>query len=273
MERAYLLYVPQRSVPKPPLLVLLHGSRQTAQDLRVATGYAFDRLADQHGFIVVYPEGHGRRWNDCRAKGRFAARKLNLDDVGFLLALVDRLAETAGIDATRVFFAGYSNGGQLAFRMALERPERVAGIAAFAANLPSDENWLCHRGRRPVSALLINGTGDRINPFEGGRVSVFGFASRGTVRSAFASAEYFARLGSLSASEHSETDADSDAWLERFHWHAAGAPEVELIAVHGGGHVIPGPHAAFPRILGKVSTAIDGPAEVWRFFARQPATP
>jgi polyhydroxybutyrate depolymerase len=45
---------------------------------------------------------------------------------------------------------------------------------------------------------------------------------------------------------------------------------VMLIAVHGGGHVVPGPDAAFPRILGKVTPVIDGPRQVWDFFARQP---
>jgi polyhydroxybutyrate depolymerase len=267
LDRSYLLYVPERRVAKPPLLVLLHGSRQTAQDMRLATGYAFEQLADQKGFIAVYPEGYARRWNDCRARGRYKARKLGIDDVHFLLALVDDLEKRAGIDRTRVFFAGYSSGGQLAFRMALERPERVTGIAAFAANLPTDENWACQAVGKPVPVLLVNGTDDRINPFAGGRVSVFGFASRGTVRSALASAEYFAALAGLSEYAHWRSGT-SDA-LETWRWQAVAVPEVMLVAVHGGGHVIPGKSAAYPRILGQVSPAIDGPKEAWYFFARQ----
>jgi polyhydroxybutyrate depolymerase len=268
LRRHYQLYVPHKRIAYAPLVVLLHGSRMTGEELRRATGYAFDHLADEHGFVAVYPDGYKGRWNDCRAGGRYAARKLQLDDVGFMLQLVDELQQSAGIDPARVFFAGYSGGGQLAFRLALERPERVAGIAAFGANLPSDRNWACRVAGQPVPTLLINGTEDRINPYAGGRVSVFGFASRGHVRSSRASAEFFAQLAGTEDFTRSRLAVSADTWIEQ--WRAQGTAEVVLVAVHGGGHVVPGPDAAFPRILGKVSAVFDGPREVWNFFARQP---
>jgi polyhydroxybutyrate depolymerase len=268
-DRSYLLYLPEHRRPDAPLVVLLHGSKQKGEDLRVATGYAFDRLADQHGFIAVYPDGYHQRWNDCRSAGRYAARKLQIDDVGFLVALIEKLDASVDIDPSRVFLAGYSNGGHLAFRFALEQPDRVAGIAAFSANLPTEENWACQAAGKPVPALLVNGTEDRINPFAGGEVTVFGFASRGTVRSARASAEYFASLAGLPELERRRLGVSADTWVEQLRWYKPGAAEVTLMAIHGGGHVVPGPGAAFPRILGKVSLAIDGPKEAWDFFARQ----
>jgi polyhydroxybutyrate depolymerase len=269
LQRRYQLYVPKKHGAKPPLLVLLHGSRMTGDGLRRATGYAFDRLADEFGFVAVYPDGYKRRWNDCRAGGRYAARRLQLDDVGYVLKLVETLQHTVSIDPARVFLAGYSGGGQLAFRVALEHPGRVAGIAAFSANLPADENWACSVAGKPVPTLLINGTLDRINPYAGGRTSVFGFATRGTVRSARASAEYFAQLAGTKDFTRMRRGVSVDTWVEQ--WRAQGSAEVVLLAVHGGGHVVPGPSAAFPRILGKVSSVLDGPREVWSFFARQPS--
>jgi polyhydroxybutyrate depolymerase len=269
LTRRYQLYVPHKRVERPPLLVLLHGSRMTGEGLRRATGYAFDQLADEQGFIAVYPDGFKRRWNDCRAGGRYAARKLQLDDVGFIMELVDRLKESAGIDPGRVFLAGYSGGAQLAFRIAIERPERVAGIAAFSANLPTEDNWACTVASKPVPTLLINGTRDRINPYAGGRTSVFGFATRGHVRSARATAEYFARLAGTDEFLRKRLAVSADTWIEQ--WRAQGTAEVVLLAVHGGGHVVPGPEAAFPRILGKISAVLDGPREAWNFFARQPS--
>lgn len=269
LDRSYLIYTPKLRRPAAPLLILLHGSRQTGEGLRRATGYAFDRLADQHGFVAVYPDGFKRRWNDCRAGGRYAARKLGIDDVSFVLGLADELAAAGAIDPTQVFLAGYSGGGQLAFRVALERPERVAGIAAFGANLPSVDNFGCSAVGRPVPVLLINGTADRINPHAGGRVSVFGFASRGHVRSSRETAEYFAQLAGHHHVERTRIAESSQLWIEQLRWHAPNAAEVMLLAVHGGGHVIPGPSAAFPRVLGKVSSVIDAPHEAWQFFARQ----
>jgi polyhydroxybutyrate depolymerase len=269
LDRKYLLYVPPRLAARPPLLVLLHGSRQTGEELRRVTGYAFDRLADEHGFITAYPDGFGRRWNDCRAKGRYKARRKNIDDVGFLLDLIERLEDQAGIDPARVFLAGYSSGAQLAFRVALEQPARVTGIAAFAANLPSDDNWFCQASGKPVPVMLINGTEDPINPFAGGKVRVFGFRSRGRVRSALASARYFAALAGLERAEHRRLIERSGTQVEEWRWRAQSTPEIVLLGVRGGGHVVPGPHSAFPGVLGEVSRAVDGPREAWGFFARQ----
>lgn len=59
-------------------MVLLHGSKQTGESLRKATGYAFDKLADQHGFVTVYPDAYERRWNDCRGIQRELAHVAKL---------------------------------------------------------------------------------------------------------------------------------------------------------------------------------------------------
>lgn len=269
--RSYVAYVPQTTRPGAPLLMLLHGSRQSAEDLRRATGYAFERIAEEQGFVVVYPEAFGTRWNDCRAAGAYAARAQNVDDVHFLTELIDTLATRVEIDRSRVFIAGYSSGAQLAFRAAIERPERFAAIAAFGANLPTEENWLraCGAASPRIPVLLVNGTGDRINPFAGGRVSVFGFASRGTVRSAWKSAEFFADARAAQRPRPRHEGAADDRWGE-WRWARPGAAEVVLLAVRGGGHVVPGPSSSFPRILGKVSRTLDGPRAAWSFFARQP---
>ncbi|MEY4508847.1 MAG: hypothetical protein RLZZ450_969 [Pseudomonadota bacterium] len=92
------------------------------------------------------------------------------------------------------------------------------------------------------------------------------------MRSAPDSAAYFAARAGSGVPERRKLSESAQSWVEQWRWVSAGAPEVLLLAVHGGGHVVPGPRAAFPRILGKVSDVLDGPSEVWRFFARQPST-
>src|SRR4051794_39175556 len=67
LARSYLLYVPAKLAPGAPLVVVLHASRQTAANMRVSTGYGFDQQADAHGFVVVYPQGYKKNFNDCRA--------------------------------------------------------------------------------------------------------------------------------------------------------------------------------------------------------------
>ena len=273
-DRTYLLYVPARLPPSPPLVFVLHGSRQTADDMRISTGYEFERLADEKGFVAVYPNGYEKNWNDCRKRASYPARLLKIDDVGLFLGLIDRLQASIGINPKRVFAVGYSNGGQFAFRLALQQPERVAGIAVFGANLPTDDNSDCQHLGKAVPVMIVNGTSDPINPFDGGDVTIFGFANRGPVLSSRATAEYFANLSGHAEPKVKRLPAEGDSggtFVEQFRWQESGKAEVILDAVHGGGHVIPQPIYRPKRILGRVSRAINGPAEVLSFFERQPA--
>jgi hypothetical protein len=64
--------------------VLMHGSDENGARIRIETGYGFERLADEHGFAVVYPDGYEGYWNACNIVGDYSANKLNIDDVGFL---------------------------------------------------------------------------------------------------------------------------------------------------------------------------------------------
>ncbi|WP_252406503.1 hypothetical protein, partial [Acinetobacter pittii] len=75
------------------MLVVLHGSRGDGAQMRRISGYGFDRLAAQEGFLVAYPDGFEGHWNDCRKAASYSARLRDVDDVAFLRALVARLAQ------------------------------------------------------------------------------------------------------------------------------------------------------------------------------------
>jgi polyhydroxybutyrate depolymerase len=141
--RSYAFYAPANLAPGAPLVLALHGSMGNAEQMRRGTGYAFERLADRHGFVVAYPEGYEGHWNDCRKEASFAARRLRIDDVGYLRALVGRFRSEYGVDSTRVYAVGVSNGGHMIYRLALEAPDLVRAVAAVAANLPAAGNMEC----------------------------------------------------------------------------------------------------------------------------------
>jgi polyhydroxybutyrate depolymerase len=270
LERTYLLYAPARRAAAPALLVVFHGSMGSPGDIRAATGYEFDRLADRDGFILAYPQGFEGNWNDCRKAANYPARRLDIDDVGFFEALVARLQRERNVDPARVFVAGASNGGHFVYRLALERPGRIAGAAVFAANLPTPDNNECTARGPPPPIMIVNGIDDPINPYGGGVVTLFGFGNRGTVLSARASAAYFAGGAAAPATRRIEPKARGDrTWVERSAWRAPGRNEVVLLSVHGGGHVVPQPVARPRRLLGRATTAIDGPSQAWDFFRRQ----
>lgn len=275
LQRDYAFYKPAKLPANAPLVFVLHGSLQTIDDIRTFSAYAFERLADQHGFIVVYPQGFEKNWNDCRRTADYPARTQNIDDKGLIAALIQRFASQHGADPQRAFLTGYSNGGQLGLRIALENPTLLAGVAAFAANLPTDDNLACQPSGQPVPVLLMNGTRDPINPYNGGVVTLFGFGNRGTVRSSYESALYFANLaGYPIASVRSSTvwgAGEQRVTLDQ--WQADDRKEVALYSAIGGGHLLPQGEFRAPRLLGPTLSGFDGPQAIWDFFARQRPAP
>lgn len=270
-KRTYLTYVPQGLTKGAPLVVVMHGTGQNGAQMRITTGYAFERLADEHGFAVAYPDGYEGYWNGCNIAGDYSANKLNIDDVGFLTGMIDKLITEIGVGRDRVFATGVSRGGHMAFRLALEAPFRFRAVAAVAANVPVPENFKCKPMEQGSSSVLImNGTEDPLNPFEGGEVKFLGFFKRGKVRSSRESGQYFATLNHITgAPETKETSATDGDHVEQVLWRNGSKVEVELIALHGGGHGLPQPYSRYPRILGPTFREPNGPAVIWAFFQRQ----
>jgi polyhydroxybutyrate depolymerase len=269
-QRTYLTYVPRGFAKGAPLVVVMHGSDGSGAQMRAATGYGFDRLADAHGFAVVYPNGFEGYWNACNIVGDYAANKLEIDDVGFLTAMVDKLAAELGIDQARVFATGLSRGGHMSYRLALEAPSRFRAVAAIAASVPAPNNFKCKpEGHGTSSVMIMNGTEDPLNPFAGGEVRLFGFIGRGTVLSSRDSGQFFAGLNAMTDAPQSTTTVAADGIkVERVVWRG-GAVDVELVAIHGGGHVVPQPYWRYPRILGPTPREPNGPEVIWDFFARR----
>jgi polyhydroxybutyrate depolymerase len=274
LARTWSVYVPARLAPRPALVLALHGSMGDGQQMREGTFRAFDALADREGFVVAYPDGFEEHWNDCRRAGPYRANALDIDDVAFLSALARRLEEELGVDPDRVYATGVSNGGQMAYRLALEAPDLVAAVAPVAAGLPDDANLDCTPSGRPVAILILNGTEDPMNPFEGGRVALYGiWGDRGSVLSSDASAAWWAALAGHQAPPQRrrvpDRDPEDGSWVEITTFGDGPGPEVAHLVVHGGGHTFPHPRGSYPRLIGRTNHDIDAASEIWSFFARQ----
>lgn len=269
--RSYLLYRPRDMKPEPPLIIVLHGSRGTSQQVRQSVGFEFDLLADKFGFLVVYPQGFDNHWNDCRASADYEANLMNIDDVLFLRTLKENLE--IGLETTihQVLVTGHSNGGHMAYRMGLEAPDFVSVIAPVSANLPVDENLDCEKSGEPVPTLIFNGTEDPLNPYDGGLVSIFGNDSRGHVISSYDSALYWAGLAESGVDPLVTTlpeNDDNPGTSVRVHtW--PGNNEVRLYELIGSGHVIPSQRVSFPRLLGGDAGDLSAPTEMVDFLNQQ----
>lgn len=267
MRRNYLSYVPAGLRSGAPLLLVLHGRGIDSAKMRVFTGYQFERLAERHGFAVVYPDGYGKAWNDCRNDVSTQAKKENIDDVAFLRDLVEHLRRESGIDPARVYAMGYSNGGQMGFRLVAEHPDMLAGLAVAGANLPVPQERICEFLGLAPPLMLVSGTADKIIPYQGGEISLFGRRNIGSVVSSQDTAEFFAALADANSHEHVPAVSFADGTsVEVQTWKSDARHAVTLYTIHGGGHVVPQTTYRFPRLLGKTTRGFDMPAACINFF-------
>lgn len=281
-QRTWIAYVPASRAPSS-LVIVLHSSMGTGPQAREMLGYDFDVLADRQGFIVVYPNGYEGHWNEAKAKGPFAAKRENIDDVGFLRAMVDDLVARYGVDRSRVYVTGISNGGAMVLRLALEAPDFARAYAAIVASVPTPENLAVAPANQAVSILFMNGTEDPLNPWGGGDVVLRGvWGNRGPVLSTPDSVDYFrARAGLAGPAELTvfpDRDRGDGSTVARSSWAAPGRPRVVLYTIEGGGHEVPHPATYGRRLLGNSNRDIHAAREIWEFFssvttAASPAPP
>ncbi len=165
-DRSYLVHVPPPAASGAlPVVLSLHGGGGNARQHRRSTG--MDAAADRDGYIAVYPNGSGRlgdlflTWNAGICCGYAQAQ--DVDDVGFISALLDDLGRRAAIDPRRIYAAGHSNGGMMAHRLGDELSGRIAAIASVAgARVPTS------RGGRAVPVLQIHSEDDPRALYHGG---------------------------------------------------------------------------------------------------------
>lgn len=149
MTREFLEYVPHDISPHSPLVIVIHGSLMDAKSMREWTGYDFDQLADQHGFVVVYPDGYKHNWNDCHSKATFAAHTENIDDMGFVKGLIAREVAQRQIDEKTCLRPRLFQWRSTALRLALQNPEQVVGIAIAGASLQVPDSSCPEQGSVP----------------------------------------------------------------------------------------------------------------------------
>lgn len=276
-ERTWLTYEPAGLQQPTPAVFLLPGSGQSAEALRLFTAYRFDQLADRDGVLLVYAEAWaeggvmGPEWNECRKNTPLPAHLENVDDVGYLLWLLDEIAGRYPIDRERVYAAGVSDGGQMAYRLATEQPERFAALAVVVAQQAAPENSNCLRPRGPVSLLVMNGTEDPIIPYAGGIASFYGFGAAGEVQSMAGTLAHWKTVNGIEGEGTSEMLPDLDpadgSRVRRERFESRSGERLVAYHVMGGGHSIPGGYRGAPEfLLGRVNGDLNGAEAIWEFF-------
>jgi len=267
-KRTFRTYV-GRSQGKPmALLFVLHGGGGSGSSMELLTAGRFNRIADREGVIVVYPDGIDRHWNDGRELPDTAARE-NVDDVGFMLVLIEDLARGHALDRGRIFATGISNGGFMSFRLACDAADTIAAVAPVTAALSEQLGPRC-KPARPVAVAILNGTEDPLVPWPGGSIKVLG-TTRGVAWSTLRTFDRWLELDECrerGVDSRLDRDPDDRTAVVVHHGRACrDGVEVRLYEIQGGGHTWPsGAEYARAWLVGRVSREVDATEEIWKFM-------
>lgn len=244
--------------PNATLVFVLHGSGGNGLQMRAAAK-KLEEIATNENILLVYPDGYKKFWNECRKTANSEANHLNINENAFFAGMIDYFSKNHGINTKNIFAVGTSGGGHMVYKLALTMPERFRAITALIANLPDDNNMDCSEAKKAIPVMIVNGTEDRVNPYNGGEVKLGNNLSLGFVRSTDRTFEYWSKLAGYSKSPKKEvyldTDPNDGKTIESYTFKKGRKPEVKLLKVIGGKHDYP--------------NDIDVHLEAWSFFKRQ----
>ncbi len=272
LERDFYYHLPENFKKKEhlPLLIALHGGGGSGRSIMLHSN--FNYISDRERFIVLYPNGIKRHWNDGRKKKVYYAHRKNIDDVGFISKLMDFFIEKFNADRDRIYVVGMSNGGLMTFKLTCEIPEKITAIATVSASMSVNLVKNCKKNF-PLPVLLINGTEDSIIRWGGGEIRFFGYGL-GEVIAIPDLVNYWIKRNGCDVIFKKRYLPDKDSgdgtkvYVRRF---LNSKTEIEVLqyVIEGGGHSWPGGFRYMPEFLtGKICRDIDGGEVIWNFFKR-----
>lgn len=258
--RRYFVHQPAGGTGSLPVLMAFHGGGGDPQGFAARTGLV--EMADRYGFLLVLPEGVRGSWNTGGSSPVGFAARSGVDDTGFAGAMLDEVLARYPADRSRVFAAGLSAGGMMAYRLACEMPERLSAIAVVAGTMAVDR---CI-GATGVSLLHIHGTNDQNVPLQGGAGTMS--AARANYPSVLNGIALFQERNQCTLNTTVTQPAQDTTCEVR----TCGNREVvEFCTVSGGGHGWPGTDPARwqERNAVYVSPHFDATGHIARFLLAQ----
>lgn len=261
--RTYRVHIPRsfNSSAHLPLVIALHSGQSSGLEMEEITGLS--ELGERKGFICVYPNAIGLYkgklyWNDGRVP--------EVDDVGFISALIDELIAKLGVDPRRIYVTGISNGASMTNRIGLNLADKIAAIAPVAGTIGfKGKTWW--RRSRPVPMVYFHGTDDLLAYYRGGSVGTY----RGSGLSAEKFVEWWAQQNSCKDQPQIQILPDrvrDGTHVTRISYTGCqDGADVVFYRIDGGGHTWPGGRDWLPETIGgKLSGNVNASMTMWEFF-------
>ena len=274
--RTYRLYLPAK-YPTPdkkalPVVVMLHGAGGAGAQVEKETGWT--KKADDELFVAVFPDAlpanpaqtasfrlNPRFWSDHSGRGNAAHGKIN--DVAFLNAVLDDVEKRVSVDTKREFLTGFSSGASMTFLAAAKMGGRLAAAAPVSGHV-----W--EKGAtegRAVPLLLIFGTKDPLNPWEGGAgVNPWGGRDQSKPKIMDTVNAWAVATGCPLKPIVIE---DKNGVKRLAYGPGKNGAEFLFITIDGMGHTWPGGKGVLPeRLVGAPTNKLNATDTIWMFFSR-----
>jgi polyhydroxybutyrate depolymerase len=163
-EREYMVFIPDNYTDANvfPLVIYLHSYGWSAQKGMDYT--QLNQVGNIYDFVIAYPSA-SNNWNSG-IEDNSGWPTPDINDVGYIDALIDNLSERYRIDLQRIYAAGYSNGGFMAYKLACQLSHRIAAIASVGGVISTSVEANCDP-LHAMPVLEIHGTEDPWVPLEG----------------------------------------------------------------------------------------------------------
>ena len=231
--RSYIVYNPPDREGALPLVIVFHGFGGNGDGIRLHT--QFDVVARQFGFRVAYPDAYSDWAEGCDCS---QADLDGVDDVLFTSDLIDAVDEELGVDRTRVFATGFSQGGLMAYKLACDLSDELAGVAAVAASMAVPLAEYCSPAEA-IPLMVLLGTEDTRFPWEGAYDrGVESMMSADSTMRFWAAANGCGSGDRVVELEYTGESSAIEVWRESY----AGCPihaQVVLYRLEGAGHIWP----------------------------------
>ncbi len=277
--RRYDVYLPENAPPDKPrsLVFVLHGGwkadvgegeiksgKPPGKAMSKLTGGGWEKVAERENVVIVYPVAVNARWND----GRDDTKRIthDMDDVGFIAMLIDRMVAEYGVDPKRVYASGLSNGAKMSFRLACELGDKIAAIAPVDGNLVPQTAQNC-APRRVAPMVLFHGTS-----YPRAMTRLYDKMDQNPHEMYAETIAFWTKLSRCGGETRTTVlpDARMDGTsVKIIDYVGCEKAAIRVYRIEGGGHTWPGGSQYFPRFLiGNASREIDAAAQAWTFLGR-----
>lgn len=167
-QREYIVYVPSsyNENSDHPLVCHLHGGSGNGEKHYNISGW--NEVAEENGFLVAYPTARAYNksengcqdniaitlWNHYELKDEVCAEDDLQDDVVFLSQMMDAIGTNFSVDENKVYVSGFSNGGGMASRLAVELSDRLAAVALMSGTFKDTAATYIPKRMLPIHMAL-----------------------------------------------------------------------------------------------------------------------